>query len=42
MAAAALHTLAIRSRAGETRAALDAVVASALDVICGKPRRRQR
>lgn len=36
MAAALLHTLAIRARAGETRAQLEAIVAAGLDLICGK------
>lgn len=35
MAGALLHTIAIRARAGETRADLDALVASGLDLICG-------
>jgi hypothetical protein len=30
-----LHTLAIRSRAGEPRAALQAIVEPALDLLCG-------
>jgi AcrR family transcriptional regulator len=36
MAGAILHTIAIRSRAGETRAQLDTLVASGLDLICGR------
>jgi TetR/AcrR family transcriptional regulator, copper-responsive repressor len=41
LASAVLHTLAIRSRAGEPRAALEAIVAPALDLICGpNPRTR--
>jgi AcrR family transcriptional regulator len=35
LASAVLHTLAIRSRAGEQRAALQALVEPALDLICG-------
>lgn len=35
LASAVLHTLAIRSRAGEQRAALQAIVEPALDLICG-------
>jgi AcrR family transcriptional regulator len=38
IASATLHTLAIRSRAGLPRKELDALVAAAIDVICGKPR----
>jgi hypothetical protein len=37
LASAMLHSLAIRSRAGATRAALQAIVDTALDVICGSP-----
>ena len=33
---AVLHTLAIRSRAGESRKALEATVEAALDLICGR------
>ena len=36
-----LHTLAIRSRAGEPRKALEAMLEPALDLICGKPKRRR-
>lgn len=36
IAAAVLHTLSIRARAGETRAQLEPIVAAALDMICGK------
>lgn len=35
MASALLHTLAIRSRAGEPRTVLEAIVESGLDLICG-------
>ena len=35
MASAALHTLAIRSRAGESRKALEATIEAALDLLCG-------
>jgi AcrR family transcriptional regulator len=35
LASSVLHTLAIRSRAGEPRKALDAIVEAALDLICG-------
>ena len=41
LASAVLHTLAIRSRAGEPRKALEAMLDPALDLICGKPRRRR-
>ena len=41
LASAVLHTLAIRSRAGEPRKALEATIDAALDLICGKPRRRR-
>jgi AcrR family transcriptional regulator len=41
LASAVLHTLAIRSRAGEPRKALDAMLDPALDLICGKPKRRR-
>jgi AcrR family transcriptional regulator len=36
LASATLHTLAIRSRAGATRAALRAIVDKTLDFICGR------
>jgi len=36
---ATLHTLAVRSRAGVTRAELDALVDAAIGVICGPPPR---
>jgi TetR/AcrR family transcriptional regulator, copper-responsive repressor len=39
LASATLHTLAIRSRAGASRNALQAIVEASVDVICG-PRRR--
>jgi len=39
LATSALHGLAIRARAGETRAALAKTAAAMVDVICG-PRRR--
>jgi AcrR family transcriptional regulator len=35
LASATLHSLALRARAGATRDALQAIVAAALDVICG-------
>jgi AcrR family transcriptional regulator len=35
LASATLHTLALRARAGATRDALQAIIAAALDVICG-------
>ena len=38
LASAVLHTLAIRSRSGEPRAALDAIIEPALDLICGPAR----
>jgi AcrR family transcriptional regulator len=38
LASALLHTLAIRSRAGEPRKALEAMIEPALDLICGKAR----
>lgn len=41
LASALLHTLAIRSRAGEPRKALEAMVDPVLDLICGKPLRRR-
>lgn len=36
MAAAILHTLSIRARAGETRAQLEPIIATGLDMICGR------
>jgi AcrR family transcriptional regulator len=44
LASAVLHTLAIRSRAGEQRAGLEATIGPALDLICGpvRPVRRAR
>ena len=43
IASAVLHTLAIRSRAGEPRAVLRSVVATAIDLICGRvPARKRR
>jgi TetR/AcrR family transcriptional regulator, copper-responsive repressor len=42
LASAVLHTLAIRSRAGAQRAALEAIIEPALDMICGKQRKRPR
>jgi TetR/AcrR family transcriptional regulator, copper-responsive repressor len=36
MASAVLHTLAIRSRAGDSRASLEAIVEAAVEVICGR------
>ena len=42
LASATLHTLALRARAGATRDALQAIVAAALDVICGfQPTKRR-
>jgi TetR/AcrR family transcriptional regulator, copper-responsive repressor len=41
LASAVLHTLAIRSRAGEPRKSLEAMLDPALDLICGKPKRRR-
>ncbi len=38
LATATLHTLAIRSRAGLPRKELDALAATAINVICGAPR----
>jgi TetR/AcrR family transcriptional regulator, copper-responsive repressor len=38
LASATLHTLALRSRAGTPRKALEAMVAQALDLICGPAR----
>ncbi|HEY2616247.1 MAG TPA: TetR/AcrR family transcriptional regulator [Acetobacteraceae bacterium] len=42
LASAVLHTLAIRSRAGEPRKVLEAMLEPALDLICGKPKRRRQ
>lgn len=42
IASAVLHTLAIRSRAGELRTVLRAVVATAIDLICGRAPARKR
>jgi AcrR family transcriptional regulator len=42
VASALLHTLAIRSRAGEPRKALEAMIDPALDLICGTARRKTR
>lgn len=39
LASAVLHTLAIRSRAGEQRAAVQAILEPALDLICGPGQR---
>jgi TetR/AcrR family transcriptional regulator, copper-responsive repressor len=41
LASAVLHTLAIRSRAGEPRKTLEAMLDPALDLICGRPKRRR-
>ena len=41
LASAVLYTLAIRSRAGEPRKALEAMIDPVLDLICGKPQRRR-
>jgi TetR/AcrR family transcriptional regulator, copper-responsive repressor len=41
LASAVLHTLAIRSRAGEPRKALEAILEPTLDLMCGKPKRRR-
>lgn len=38
LAGAALHTLALRSRAGASRVALQTIVDAAVDLICGSPR----
>jgi AcrR family transcriptional regulator len=42
LASAVLHTLSIRARTGAPRAALEAVAAAGVDLICGaaKPKRR--
>jgi hypothetical protein len=43
IASAVLYTLAIRSRAGESRAILRSVVATTIDLICGRaPARKGR
>ena len=42
LASATLHTLAIRSRAGATRTALQAIVDMTLDIICGQKRSMTR
>jgi TetR/AcrR family transcriptional regulator, copper-responsive repressor len=42
LAAATLHSLAIRSRAGATRPALQAIVDIAVDAICGPPSGRHQ
>lgn len=42
IASAVLHTLAIRSRAGESRAVLRSIVATAIDLICGRAPARKR
>ncbi len=42
IASAVLHTLAIRSRAGESRTVLRSVVATAIDLICGRAPARKR
>jgi hypothetical protein len=42
IASAVLYTLAIRSRAGESRAFLRSVVATAIDLICGRAPARKR
>jgi len=39
VATATLHTIAVRSRAGVSRKELEALVAGAVDVICGSPPR---
>jgi len=36
-----MHSLAVRTRAGESRRALDKLNKSALDLICGKPAKRR-
>ena len=38
---ATMHSLAVRARAGDSRAALDQLSATALDLICGKPPERR-
>jgi AcrR family transcriptional regulator len=40
VASAILHTLAVRARAGEKRAALEATAAAGLDLVCGPARPR--
>jgi len=42
IALAVLYSLAIRSRAGESRAVLRSVVATAIDLICGRASARKR
>jgi AcrR family transcriptional regulator len=42
LAASTLHSLAIRSRAGASRHALEAIADAAVDTICGSPRARRR
>jgi AcrR family transcriptional regulator len=37
LASAVMHSLAVRSRAGDSRAELEATVEAALDLICGPP-----
>lgn len=39
---AVMHSLAVRARAGDSRAALDRLSTAALDLICGKPSKRPR
>jgi hypothetical protein len=42
IASAILYTLAIRSRAGESKSVLRAVVATAVELICGRAPARKR
>ena len=42
VASAILHSLAMRSRAGDSRAALRAIAESGVDLICGRSRPRKR
>ena len=42
IALAVLYTMAIRSRAGESRAVLRAVATTAIDLICGRAPARKR
>jgi AcrR family transcriptional regulator len=42
LASAVLHTLAVRSRAGESRRALEAIAQAGVEMICGASKRKQR
>ena len=42
LASAILHTLSIRARTGAPRAALEAIAASGVDLICGSGKRRRK